>query len=105
MSETTKKAILLIDERLGEIRAEEARLLAAREELVPSAPKARPSGNAGRKPERLNQFVAIVQDNPGLKTAEIAHQMKLRPNYLYRIANQAVERGLVKKDGISYLPA
>lgn len=52
----------------------------------------------GRKPQRQMEFVSVVESNPGIIVSEAARIMGIKQNYLYRVANKALEDGLVSKD-------
>jgi DNA-binding IscR family transcriptional regulator len=49
--------------------------------------------------------VKIIADNPGITASEIAKQMRIKPNYLYRVLGQLQKDGKVKKSGRSYTAA
>jgi len=49
--------------------------------------------------------VALVEKNPGISASEIAKQMKIKPNYLYRVLGELEKEGRVKKKGRAYHPA
>jgi len=56
-------------------------------------PGSRKSGN------RQTEFVKIVKANPGISASDAAKQMGINPNYVYRVARDASEAGLVRKNG------
>lgn len=70
-------------------------------------PKATPSSapRSKRSGGRRDQFVKLVADNPGITVSEAAKQMKIQPNYLYRVAAEAVKDGGVKVEGRQYTVA
>ena len=47
----------------------------------------------------------LVEDKPGISASEIAKQMKIKPNYLYRVLGELEKEGRVKKKGRQYQPA
>ena len=47
----------------------------------------------------------IVEANPGITATEVAKQMKIKPNYLYRVLAELEQEGRVRKDGRAYHPA
>jgi DNA invertase Pin-like site-specific DNA recombinase len=51
---------------------------------------------------RADQAVKIIADNPGISASEIAKQMRIKPNYLYRVLGDLQKDGRVKKSGRSY---
>ena len=54
---------------------------------------------------RADQAVKLIEDNPGISASDVAKQMKIKPNYLYRVLGDLEKEGRVKKDGRSYQPA
>jgi transposase-like protein len=54
---------------------------------------------------RADQAVALVEENPGISASEIAKQMKIKPNYLYRVLGEMEKEGRVTKKGREYHPA
>lgn len=53
---------------------------------------------------RADQAVKLVQGNPGITASEIAKQMKIKPNYLYRVLGELEKEGRVSKKGRQYHP-
>ncbi len=51
---------------------------------------------------RADQAVKIISQNPGITASEIAKQMRIKPNYLYRVLTDLQKEGRVKKSGRSY---
>jgi transposase-like protein len=51
---------------------------------------------------RADQAVALVEQNPGISASEIAKQMKIKPNYLYRVLGEMEKEGRVTKKGREY---
>jgi hypothetical protein len=54
---------------------------------------------------RADQAVKLIADNPGITASRIAEQMKIKPNYLYRVLAGLEEEGRIRKDGRAYNPA
>ena len=54
---------------------------------------------------RADQAVKLITDNPGISASDVAKQMKIKPNYLYRVLGDLEKEGRVKKDGRQYHPA
>jgi hypothetical protein len=54
---------------------------------------------------RGDQAVKLVKKNPGLTASDIARQLKIKPNYLYRVMSELEKEGRVKKRGREYHPA
>jgi hypothetical protein len=118
-----------IDDRLRELKEEVARLEAARSALVgarrgPGRPRGSTTRTRGRRAAsgrtttrrggrrgrrggntRANQALELVRGRPGITIPEIAKEMKIEPNYLYRVMPKLVEEGQVKRDGQGWHPA
>ncbi len=58
-------------------------------------PRGRPRGTGTRGKEAL----AVVQANPGITISEIAEQMHIKRNYLYRLLPDLARDGHVSTDG------
>jgi predicted Rossmann fold nucleotide-binding protein DprA/Smf involved in DNA uptake len=54
---------------------------------------------------RADQAVKLIEQNPGISASDVATQMKIKPNYLYRVLGDLEKEGRVKKDGRSYSAA
>jgi hypothetical protein len=118
-----------IDSRLAELKQEVTKLEAARAVLVggrrgPGRPAStngstttrrraaaaaprragRPRGRRGGN-TRANQALALVRDRPGITIPQIAEQLKIEPNYLYRVMPKLVEDGQVSRDGQGWHPS
>jgi hypothetical protein len=120
-----------IESRLGELKAEVQKLEAARAALVgggggrqrrgpgrPTAAKSataastrrqarRPGRPRGRRAgnTRSNQALELVRSRPGITIPQIAEELKIEPNYLYRVMPKLVSDGQVKRDGQGWHPA
>ena len=46
----------------------------------------------------------LVKRNPGISASEIAKQMKIKPNYVYRVMGELEKEGKVSKKGRAYQP-
>jgi len=64
-----------------------------------SAPRRR---RRRRKGTRADQAVQLVESSPGISASEIAKQMKIKPNYLYRVLGELEKEGRVSKKGREY---
>ena len=62
--------------------------------------RGRPKGSGTRGAEALK----LVRDRPGITIPEIAEQMGIKQNYLYRVLPGLAEDGLVRKDGRGWHP-
>jgi hypothetical protein len=118
-----------IDARLAELEGEVKKLQAARAALVGSSrgpgrprgsttattPRATTRKRAGRGPgrprgrrgggTRAAQALELVKSKPGITIPEIATQLKIEPNYLYRVMPALVKDGTVKREGKGWSPA
>ena len=54
---------------------------------------------------RADEAVKLVKSNPGITASGIAKEMKIKPNYLYRVLGDLQKEGRVKKRGREYHPA
>jgi len=62
--------------------------------------RGRPKGSGTRGAEALK----LVRDTPGITIPQIAEQMGIKQNYLYRVLPGLAEDGLVRKDGRGWHP-
>jgi hypothetical protein len=75
-----------------------------------SAPASTPAAGRPRKRRkrrggtRADQAVSLIEGAPGISASDVAKQMKIKPNYLYRVLGDLEEEGRVKKDGRQYYP-
>jgi predicted Rossmann fold nucleotide-binding protein DprA/Smf involved in DNA uptake len=118
-SNTVEEAASLIRERIREIEAERGQLERALSSLTggterrrgPGRPRKSATATAPRRRRRrrggtrAEQAVKLVTDKPGVSASEIAQQMKIKPNYLYRVLADLEKEGKVRKDGRAYHPA
>jgi DNA invertase Pin-like site-specific DNA recombinase len=119
-SNTVDAAAGLIRDRLKELDAERAQLERALASLTGGREgrrgPGRPRGSTGssaaprrrrrrRGGTRADQAVKLIADSPGISASEIAKQMKIKPNYLYRVLSELEQEGRVRKDGRAYHPA
>lgn len=113
----------LVKKRLAELDEERQRLERALAELggkVTGRPGRRPGRPRGSAPKsaapggkkrrrrsgtRADQAVGLVEGSPGISASDIAKQMKIKPNYLYRVLGDLEKEGRVKKKGRQYYPA
>jgi len=116
----------LVEKRLAELDEERKRLERALSELGGKATRrapGRPRGSkststasstpAAAKPRkrrkrrggtRADQAVSLIEGAPGISASDVAKQMKIKPNYLYRVLGDLEKEGRVKKDGRQYYP-
>jgi hypothetical protein len=67
-------------------------------------PAGRPKKRRRRSGTRADQAVGLVEGSPGISASDIAKQMKIKPNYLYRVLGDLEKVGRVKKKGRQYFP-
>ena len=109
----------LLEERLSELKDEVRRVERAithlREGIAERRGPGRPRKSAGRagtprrrrrrgRNTRADQAVKLISDNPGVTASEVAKQMKIKPNYLYRVLGDLQKEKRVRKDGRKYYP-
>lgn len=127
-SNVLDEALDLVKKRLAELDDERKRLERALVELGGSVTRrpGRPPGS-GRGPgrprkdasagtaaprrrrrrrggTRADQAVALVEQSPGISASDIAKQLKIKPNYLYRVLGELEKEGRVTKKGREYHP-
>jgi predicted HTH transcriptional regulator len=113
-----EQAASLLKDRISELEKEVARLQRALSNLTDGRQgrrgPGRPRGAAAttttrrrrrRGTTRADQAVKIISANPGITASEIAKQMRIKPNYLYRVLGDLQKEGRVKKSGRSYTAA
>ncbi len=120
MAEFVDSTVKEIDSRLRELKEEVSKLEAARAALVggrrgpgrppgsrssstttrrrgarkPGRPRGRRSGGT-----RAAQALELVRSQPGITIPQIAENLKIEPNYLYRVMPKLVSDGQVRRDG------
>ncbi|MDX6601145.1 MAG: hypothetical protein QOF13_347 [Solirubrobacterales bacterium] len=129
-SNVLDEALGLVKKRLAELDEERKRLERALAELGgtvtrrpgrppgsgrgPGRPRKAASASTSTAPRkrrrrrrggtRADQAVALVEQKPGISASEIAKQMKIKPNYLYRVLGEMEKEGRVNKKGREYHP-
>jgi len=115
----------LVLKRLAELDDERKRLERALAELGGKASKRAPGRPRGSKATatassapaagtrkrrkrrggtRADQAVGLIEGAPGISASDVAKQMKIKPNYLYRVLGDLEKEGRVKKQGRQYFP-
>jgi transposase-like protein len=113
----------LVQKRLADLDEERQRLERALAELggkiikrSPGRPRgsssAKLAGSTSTGPRRrkrrggtrADQAVNLIAGEPGISASDVAKQMKIKPNYLYRVLGDLEKEGRVKKDGRQYYP-
>ena len=127
MTEFLDSTVKDIDRRLTELKDEVAKLEAARSALVgtrrgPGRPRGastrrtrrsattstrRTRRSRGRRggATRANQALELVRSNPGITIPQVAKQMGIEPNYLYRVLPKLQQEGQLKRDGQGWVSA
>jgi predicted HTH transcriptional regulator len=108
----------LLRARLRELDTERAKLERALASLTDGREgkrgPGRPRGSAGgtgkrrrrrRGGTRAEHAVKLIQKQPGISASEIARELKIKPNYMYRVLADLQKDGKVKKSGRAYHPA
>lgn len=116
----------LVQKRLADLDEERKRLERALAELggkaarrAPGRPRGSKSSSTGstaatatprrrrkrRGGTRADQAVNLIEKEPGISASDVAKQMKIKPNYLYRVLGDLEKEGRVKKQGRQYYPA
>jgi uncharacterized small protein (DUF1192 family) len=127
MAEFVDSTVKEIDSRLETLKDEVTRLEAARAALVGGARRAgratrparrtrataaarparrggRPRGRRGGN-TRANQALELVRSRPGITIPEIAKELGIEPNYLYRVMPKLVGEGQVTRQDQGWHPA
>jgi hypothetical protein len=118
MTEFVDSTVKDIDGRLRELKDEVTKLEAARAALTtgarrgpgrppgPTTTRRRPGRPRGRRGgnTRSNQALELVRSRPGVTIPEIASELKIEPNYLYRVMPGLVESGQIKREGKGWYP-
>ena len=125
MAEFVDSTVKEIDSRLRELKEEVSKLEAARAALVgnrrgPGRPRGsrststtprrratrRPGRSRGRRSggTRANQALELVRSQPGITIPQIAENLKIEPNYLYRVMPKLVSDGQVRREGQGWHP-
>jgi predicted Rossmann fold nucleotide-binding protein DprA/Smf involved in DNA uptake len=120
-SNTVEEAAKLLRDRIRELDGERAQLERALAQLTagrggrrgPGRPRGSSAGTRTaprrrrrrRGGTRAEQAVKLIGANPGRTASELATEMKIKPNYLYRVLAELEEEGRVRKDGRAYHPA
>jgi hypothetical protein len=125
MAELVDSTVKEIDSRLRELKEEVSKLEAARAALVgvrrgpgrppgsrssstttrrrgprrPGRPRGRRSGGT-----RAAQALELVRNQPGITIPQIAENLKIEPNYLYRVMPKLVSEGQVRREGQGWHP-
>lgn len=110
-SDALARARTILQDRLTELDAERQRVERALVELSADKPRrrgpGRPRGSRNRRrgSTRADQAVGVVESSPGISASEIAKQLEIAPNYMYRVMSELVKEGRVGKSGRGYHPA
>ena len=86
----------------GRPRGSKSKTTTATATAATAAPRRRRKRRGGT---RADQAVGLIEGAPGISASDVAKQMKIKPNYLYRVLGDLEKEGRVKKDGRKYFPA
>lgn len=104
-----------LEDRLRELDDERAQVQKALAALGGRRGPGRPRGSRNRSTPsgrrrrrrggtRRDEAVKMVGAEPGISAGQIAKNMKIAPNYMYRVMGELEKEGLVRKDGRGYFP-
>jgi predicted ArsR family transcriptional regulator len=104
-----------LQDRLRELDDERAQVEKALAALGGRRGRGRPRGSrarttTGRRPRRrrggtrAEQAVKMVESEPGISAGQIAKNMKIAPNYMYRVMGELEKEGRIRKKGRGYHP-
>lgn len=98
---------------LGETNhfAEASKAVAAPEPVAPApagngtpAPAATPKRRSRKGGTRAEQAVDLIASQPGISASDVAKEMGVKPNYLYRVLDGLVKEGRLSKKDRQYFP-
>lgn len=119
-SDVLDQARSLIEDRLKELEDERVKLERTLNDIsggrVGRKRPGRPKGSTSRRSSggrkrgrkrstRADQAVKVVSANPGITASEVAKQLRIKPNYVYRVMGELQKQGKVKKKGRGYQAA
>jgi predicted HTH transcriptional regulator len=112
------EAAELLRARLRDLDAERAKLERALASLTdgregkrgPGRPRGSASNGRTRRRRRrggtrAEHAVKLIAEKPGITASEIARELKIKPNYMYRVLSDLQKDGKIRKDGRAYHPA
>lgn len=80
-------------------------------EPEPASPDAAPSkhtalahARAATRPARLEEFIQVVRNHPGITIPDAARRMDVHRDSLYRVRDRAQRAGKIRADGSHYFP-
>jgi predicted HTH transcriptional regulator len=114
-----EEAAELLRGRLRDLDSERAKLERALASLTdgregrrgPGRPRAASARRAStrrrsrRGGTRAEHALKLITEKPGITASEIARELKIKPNYMYRVLSGMEKDGKVRKDGRAYHPA
>ena len=114
-TDAVTEAADLLRARLRELDAERAKLERALGSLTggregkrgPGRPRGSTAANGRRRRRRrggtrADQALKLIKESPGIGASEIAKQLGIKPNYMYRVLTDLQKDGKVKKSGRAY---
>jgi len=104
--EVLDEARELVAKRLSELDEERQRLERALSELGTNGSTHKPRRRTAKRAKKgtvLTNALEVIQSHPdGISGSQIADELKMQPNYLYRLLKQAASAGQIRKDGRLY---
>lgn len=77
---------------------------AAAAPAAPASPTPAPRRRRRRGGTRSEQALKLIGEKPGLTASQIATQLGIKPNYMYRVLGELEGEGKVRKEGRKYHP-
>ena len=119
LSSAVDQAAGILKDRIQELESELSKLQRALASLTdgrhgkrgPGRPRgsatasSTPTRRRRRSGTRAEQALKLISESPGITASEIAKQMKIKPNYMYRVLADLQKDGRVKKSGRKYTAA
>jgi hypothetical protein len=112
------EAAKILRVRLRQLDAERAKLERALASLTdgregkrgPGRPRGSSPGGGTRRRRRRGgtrseHALKLIGQKPGISASEIARELKIKPNYMYRVLSELQKDGKVRKDGRAYHPS
>jgi len=69
-----------------------------------SAAPSRPGRRRRKGGTRAEHAEKAVEGHPGITASQIAEELKIKPNYVYRVMADLVKEGRIEKKGTGYYP-
>ncbi|MDQ3572724.1 MAG: winged helix-turn-helix transcriptional regulator [Actinomycetota bacterium] len=114
VSNAVAEATDLLRDRLRELDGERAKVERALASLTegkrgPGRPRGSAASSKGgpkrrsrRGGTRAEHAIKLIRERPGISASEIAKELRIKPNYMYRVLSDLIKDGKVRKDGRTY---